>query len=162
MGLTGDFRKLARLGVNLGRFATGEVERTLAKKLGEAALQLVKREFEGGHDPYGTPWKPLSSVTIQRSPRRMGGKVLLDTGRLRRSFHRLPVPNGFVITSGVKYAAIHNFGGMAGRGRKVRIPRRQILPDRITGLPASWRRVFVAEAGDIVRRTLRRRTLRRR
>ena len=63
---------------------------------------------------------------------KISGKVLnVRTGTLRRSignkiFRRGDSIVGFV-GSNVVYAAIHEFGGMAGRGRKVKIPERSYL-----------------------------------
>lgn len=57
-----------------------------------------------------------------------GRKVLTATGRLRRSIKSSVLANGVIIgSSNVVYAAIHQFGGQAGRGKKVFIPARPYL-----------------------------------
>ncbi len=157
MGIRGDFRALKRLSKQLGEAASGKPLRDLAAALGEEAVTQVKVEFEEGRDPYGEAWRPLANATLKSSPRRIGGKILLDSGRLRRSFNRVAMPGGFAVESNVKYAAIHDFGGMAGRGRKVKIPRRQILPSREpTGLGRRWETAFRKVSGTLVRRYFRR------
>jgi phage gpG-like protein len=46
------------------------------------------------------------------------------TGRLSTSVYQQAAHDSLTIGSKVSYAAIHEYGGMAGRNRKVRIPAR--------------------------------------
>ena len=117
--------------------------------------------FKGQHAPDGTPWKPLSIATrMGRAARLSGGKgirtkkgairksaqrvitsakALLDTGVLRASINVLETTRTSVtVGSRIKYAAIHQFGGKAGRGRKVTIPARPFI-----GMSESARRNIV-------------------
>lgn len=55
------------------------------------------------------------------------GKPLVDTEGLRESITKLADNDTAVVGTNMVYAAIHNFGGMAGRNRKVRIPQREFL-----------------------------------
>ncbi|WP_274571560.1 phage virion morphogenesis protein [Neisseria leonii] len=55
------------------------------------------------------------------------GKPLIDTGRLRGSITQLSDNDTALVGTNMVYAAVHNFGGMAGRGKKVRIPQREFL-----------------------------------
>lgn len=55
------------------------------------------------------------------------GKPLVDTGHLRNSINQLYDNDTALVGTNVVYAAIHNFGGMAGRNRKVNIPARPFL-----------------------------------
>ncbi len=55
------------------------------------------------------------------------GKPLTDTGRLKDSFSTMYDNDTALVGTNIVYAAIHNFGGMAGRNRKVRIPQREFL-----------------------------------
>lgn len=48
---------------------------------------------------------------IQPNPRRAGGKILQDTGRLAASIVSSSDNDGAVVGTNVKYAAIHQFGG---------------------------------------------------
>ncbi|HFC8542647.1 phage virion morphogenesis protein [Neisseria weaveri] len=55
------------------------------------------------------------------------GKPLVDSGRLRDSVVAYSDNDTALVGTNMVYAAIHNFGGMAGRGRKVNIPQREFL-----------------------------------
>lgn len=55
------------------------------------------------------------------------GKPLTDTGRLKDSFSTMYDNDTALVGTNIIYAAIHNFGGQAGRNRKVRIPQREFL-----------------------------------
>lgn len=55
------------------------------------------------------------------------GKILIDTGRLRRSITYDAKRYSVRIGTGLVYGAIHQFGGKAGRGRRVTIPARPYL-----------------------------------
>ncbi len=55
-------------------------------------------------------------------------KALLDTGVLRASVNVMEATrNSVTVGSRLKYAAIHQFGGQAGRGKKVTIPARPFI-----------------------------------
>lgn len=54
----------------------------------------------------------------------VGAKI---SGRLKDSFSTLSDNDTALVGTNIVYAAIHNFGGMAGRNRKVRIPQREFL-----------------------------------
>lgn len=55
-------------------------------------------------------------------------KILYTSGQLRNSFVYDATAYSVTVGSNLAYAAIQHFGGMAGRGRKVKIPSRKILP----------------------------------
>ena len=55
------------------------------------------------------------------------GKQMIDSGALRGSMSRLADNDTALVGTNMEYAAIHNFGGMAGRNRKVRIPQREFM-----------------------------------
>lgn len=55
-------------------------------------------------------------------------KILQTSGRLRGSFVREATNDSVEVGSNLPYAAIQHFGGMTGRGHKVKIPARKILP----------------------------------
>lgn len=99
--------KLAALRRAFAPLQSGEFIRTCNKLCAAQALSLVQSGFRKGVDPYGAPWAPLKHP----SPRRKGGRVLVDTGRLKNSFHAEGTERGFNITSDVAYAALHNYGG---------------------------------------------------
>lgn len=120
------------------------------KKIGSLVKNESLGNFKNQSAPDGTPWKPLSMATrIARAMRLSGGKgirnkngstkkgaqriigsaqALLDTGVLRASVQVQEVTSQSVtIASRLKYSAIHQYGGMAGRGKKVTIPARPYL-----------------------------------
>lgn len=110
----------------------------------------TKLRFTDGRGPDGKPWLPLSAATrISRAKRAAGGKVyvknrtrttaaftraflggmqpLLDTGRLRNSITSRASNDFAEVGTATVYARIHQFGGKAGRGRKVTIQARPFI-----------------------------------
>ena len=110
------------INVDFNAEAFGAVERKLggdsAQRVINAAAKLASIEaeslvalgFRSSTDPYGEPWAPL---------KHRDGKPLIDTGRLRASFHGRPTDDGFSIGTNVKYAAVHQTGGHVKGGRTV-------------------------------------------
>lgn len=63
-----------------------------------------------------------------RSRRSSGRAILVDTGALRRSIKVSQSSfNKIVITSNLPYAAVHNYGLKAGRGRGFKMPKRKFM-----------------------------------
>lgn len=76
-------------------------------------------------------WLGLSPATIAKRSKRgqWPGKILqLSAGGLAPSISASSDANSATIGSNKVYAAIHQLGGQAGRGRKVTIPARPYLP----------------------------------
>lgn len=138
--LTGDWQ---RLGQTLARWSRGlppELPRALAEGITSRTIQ----RFDEQRAPDGSPWPPLSPSTLMQEVRprdrlRGGGisrraqermakrKALIRTGRLRSSISWKVRGTRIYVGTNVVYAAIHQFGGFAGRGRRVRIPARPFL-----------------------------------
>lgn len=93
----------------------------LTAAIGEQLVSSAIERFEDGKGPEGEAWKP------SRRAEAKGGQTLLDKGRLRSSIVYEATPQRVVVGTNVVYAAIHQFGGQAGRGRKVSIPARPYL-----------------------------------
>jgi phage gpG-like protein len=74
-------------------------------------------------------WKGLSDATIRMHPRRAGGKPLNDTSTLKKSVTSQAVKtvssHKLVYGTNLKYAPLHNFGGVGGFGNY--IPKREFL-----------------------------------
>ena len=104
-------------------------------EIGGAIVASTQLRFERGEDPDGNPWKPSIRALAT------GGKTLLDTGRLVSSIEHAAGPDYVDIGTNVIYAAIHQFGGKAGRGLAVEMPVRAYL-----GIDEDDR----AEIGDIL------------
>lgn len=66
-----------------------------------------------------------TSVGFQRYA--SGKKTLIDTARLMNSINSRAYADRVEVGTNVVYAAIHHFGGPAGRGKKVKIPARPYL-----------------------------------
>jgi phage gpG-like protein len=103
MGVTGDFGDLVELRQAMAKLATPEHRLDLAKNLAEEARTQVAFGFQRGVDPYDQPWPKLASRE---------GQPLRDTGRLLNSVSGQPLVSeqGFRISTGVKYAATHQYG----------------------------------------------------
>lgn len=97
-------------------------------EIGETMRQSVTESFETGTDPFGTPWAPL---------KRRNGRPLVDTGTLKRSFVMQAMAGSAEVGTALEYAAIHQFGGKAGRNLAAVITARPFLPT--TTLPNTWR-----------------------
>ncbi len=88
------------------------------KEVGAIVRSSIIKNFQESGRP--EKWKP------KRKPRQ--GKVLIDTARLQNSINYKAYANRVEIgPDAVVYAAIHQFGGKAGRGHKVTIPARPYL-----------------------------------
>ena len=138
------------LAATLERYGT---LRYVFRDIGEVMTRRVDDRFAGEHDPDGNPWLPIKVRSYmmgylrtgtgrrQGAYTRQGGfraafgrylankKILQQTGALRGDIH-YQYDDSHVEwgTSGrIPYAGIHQFGGQAGRGRKVTIPARPYL-----------------------------------
>lgn len=136
--LSGDLRRLNR---RLERMARAKIA-SITPKVREQLVSSTIRRFNQQRDPSGRPWAPLAASTT--APRRKdlrrdgalrasaarkaaGRKILVDTARLRNSISGRSSGTQVAVGSNVVYATIHQFGGLAGRGRKVRIPARPFI-----------------------------------
>lgn len=140
---------LARLGQR------GDNLQPLFEIVGEAMVERVKRRFETSTAPDGASWKPWASSTARmiaarigqkKSYRKKGGglnakgqralqgrRLLVDTGELSREIYRTASASQLVVTAAHPYAAIHQFGGNAGRGLRSLIPARPFMPIQADG-----------------------------
>lgn len=89
------------------------------RTIGETVRSSVERNFEAQGRP--AKWTPSQRVL------RTGGQTLSLSGRLRRSFSVKATGKEAVVGTNVVYAAIHQMGGRAGRGGKVKLPARPFL-----------------------------------
>jgi len=95
------------------------------KIIGATVEASVLRNFEKGGRPTG--WTELSPVTLAK---KKGGSILVGKGHgggLMGSIHSQVAGNIVMVGTDKVYAAIHQFGGMAGRNKKVKIPARPFL-----------------------------------
>lgn len=92
--------------------------------IGEIIMEQTDTAFETGVAPDGTAW-PASGRALAT-----GGQTLIDTAVLRNSITVQATENQVEVGTNVLYAAIHQLGGKAGRGKKAIIPSRPFLPDQ--------------------------------
>jgi len=92
-------------------------------EVGRYLVASTLRRFERERAPDGSPWLKSARALAE------GGRTLTDTGRLRGSIAHTVSDGGRAVEVGsnVVYAAIHQFGGRAGKGRRVRLPARPYL-----------------------------------
>lgn len=102
-----------------------------------AALErvLVSQSLQNFHANGRPAWAGLSPVTLAIYKRQgiiPKGILQRSAGGLRDSVQGDHDATSATVMAGsgksAAYAAIHQFGGMAGRGKKVRIPARPYLP----------------------------------
>ena len=114
--------------------------------------EKIDDAFQSGTSPEGVVWRGLSHTTEQISPRREGGKPLLDTVRLRRSIATRVGPRSLSFGTNVVYAGAQHFGSPSNRvfgGPPGPVPARPFLlvsQDGRTLTPVA----FWAEQRDII------------
>lgn len=107
-------------------------------KCGEIVLSSVEQNFqtEGRYATAGSwhggteRWQDLAPRTKEARAKKgkwPGKKLQMSQGGLAASFDKKVTGNNLEIGSNKAYAGIHQFGGQAGRGRKVKIPARPML-----------------------------------
>lgn len=91
------------------------------ENVGASLVASTLDRFEKGHGPDGIGWTPSRRALEQN------GRTLVDSGRLRTSITYRADAKQVSVGTNVIYAAIHQFGGNAGRGGSARIPARPYL-----------------------------------
>jgi len=101
--------------------------RPLMKNIAGIMADSVEENF----DKEGRPdkWTPLAKVTIKQRSKKgyWPGRILQVRGDLASSITSKYDNNSAVVGTNKIYAAIHQFGGDAGRNKKVKIPARPYL-----------------------------------
>lgn len=117
-------------------------------QVGEHLVNKLRARFNREEAPDSSRWQGLAPATIDARIKKNGNTaiaILNDEGDLKESFLK-PVINadGVEMGSQLPYAAIHHFGGGAGRNHAVTIPARPILglepddPDEIIEIAEDW------------------------
>ena len=124
--------------------------------IGNDITARTQRRFETSTGPDGVAWKPNSAATLAMLAARLGGQkskvkkdgslnaagqrslgnkkpLIGESQDLRRQIVPSVAGDTLTVSSTPVYAAIQQFGGQAGRGRKVTIPARPFLPVRPDG-----------------------------
>lgn len=118
-------------------------------EIGEDLTAITKDAFKTSTSPWGERWAPNTEATILAHLAKFSGSYSKRTGRItaagsRRTINKKPLigetrslsttiysrvdGNTLTVGSPMLYAAIHQFGGPAGKGKKVEIPARPFLP----------------------------------
>ena len=100
--LTGDWQEFYKAIEKLGNTDF----RGIHKELGEMMVSSTLRRFKREINPAGKKWKKSLRVKL------FSGKTLSDTARLKRSIHYEADAKKVEVGTDVKYAAIHQFGGI--------------------------------------------------
>jgi len=98
--------------------------------IGEIVHTSILRNFEDGGRPKA--WGDLKDSTKKQRAKKnkWPGQILVMSGEkdgLLSSISYDAMPEKLVLVANKKYAAIQHFGGMAGKGRKVKIPARPYM-----------------------------------
>lgn len=126
---------------------TGQNPAPIMKDIATYGESSTRNRFKDSVAPDGTPWKPLKGGLFDNIPKKhrrkdgklratpqafnfvQGRKILIKQSHLLDSITN-NAGNDFAewgSDTSVTYAAIHQFGGKAGRGRKTEIPARPYL-----------------------------------
>jgi phage virion morphogenesis protein len=101
--------------------------RPLMKNIAGIMMDSVEENFEKEGRP--EKWTPLAKPTIKQRTKKgyWPGKILQMRGELAASITSKYDDNSAVVGTNKIYAAIHQFGGNAGRNKKVKILARPYL-----------------------------------
>ena len=116
--------EVATYGAALGRLAAVlSHPEDIMDRIGSHLVASTLRRFATERTPNGTPWLKSARAIAEDN------LTLTDTGRLRSSIVHTLTEGGRAVEVGtsVAYAAIHQLGGRAGKGRRARVPARPYL-----------------------------------
>ena len=101
--------------------------RPLMKNIAGIMLDSVEENFEKEGRP--DKWQGLAKTTIKQRNKKgyWPGRILQVRGELAASITSKYDENSAVVGTNKVYAAIHQFGGEAGKNKKVKIPARPYL-----------------------------------
>jgi len=91
----------------------------LHRHIGNILQNSIEESFESEASPFGEAWK---------KSKKESGKTLTDSGTLSSSFTTDADGEGVSVGTNLVYAAVHHFGGQAGRKKSVTLPARPFLP----------------------------------
>lgn len=117
-GVMAAFNELLRLSQDMS---------SVMKAISETLLDHTEENFAQEGRP---KWPDLASSTIKERTRKgyWPGMILQRRGELAAAVTAFHDGTSAGVSVAKPYAAIHQFGGKAGRGRKVTIPPRPFLP----------------------------------
>ncbi len=107
------------------------VDQRLMDDIASIVREAIDANFESKNRQRRLGWPPLSELYVEflrrYRPRRDPSILLKDEGRLSQSIDVETDKNKVIAETNLKYAAIHQFGGKAGRGHRATIPPRPYI-----------------------------------
>ncbi|WP_300827079.1 phage virion morphogenesis protein [Helicobacter sp. UBA3407] len=97
----------------------------LLRRIANTLQNTIEESFDKQASPFGEKWKDNAPSTKRK---KQGNKILIKSGLLSQSFTSKITGDSAQIGTNKQYAPIHQFGGKAGRNKKVNIPARPFLP----------------------------------
>lgn len=97
----------------------------LLRRITNTMQNTIEESFDKQASPFGEKWKPNAPKTLQK---KRGNKILIESGLLSQSFTQKVTGSSAQVGTNKEYAAIHQFGGKAGRNKRVTIPARPFMP----------------------------------
>ena len=102
----------------------------LLRRIANTLQNVTEESFDKQASPFGEKWKPNAPKTLQN---KRGNKILIQSGLLSQSFTQKVTGSSAQVGTNKEYAAIHQFGGKAGRNKRVTIPARPFMPIKNNG-----------------------------
>ena len=125
----------------------------LLRRIANTMQNTIEESFDKQASPFGEKWKPNAPKTLQK---KRGNKILIQSGLLSQSFTQKVTGSSAQVGTNKEYAAIHQFGGKAGRGKKVNIPARPFMPIKQNGeIPKDLGDRLEREVVDYLKNVLR-------
>ncbi len=125
----------------------------LLRRIANTMQNTIEESFDKQTSPFGEKWKPNSPKTLQK---KRGNKILIQSGLLSQSFTQKVTGNSAQVGTNKSYAAIHQFGGKAGRNKRVTIPARTFMPIKSNGeIPKDLGERLEGEVVDYLKKVLR-------
>ena len=100
----------------------------LLNQVGYYLLEVVENSFENEADANGKAWQELSPSYLNYKNKKGYTKKLQNRGTLAESIDFTTTTDALILGTNIEYAAIHQFGGFAGRNKSAYIPARPFLP----------------------------------
>ena len=125
----------------------------LLRRVANTLQNVTEESFDKQASPFGEKWKPNAPKTLQK---KRGNKILIQSGLLSQSFTQKVTGTSAQVGTNKEYAAIHQFGGKAGRNRKVIIPARPFMPIKANGeIPKDFGERLEQEVVDYLKKVLK-------
>lgn len=97
----------------------------LLRRIVNTLQNVTEESFQSQASPFGEKWKDNAPSTKRK---KRGNKILIQSGLLSQSFTQKVTGSSAQVGTNKQYAAIHQFGGKAGRNKRVTIPARPFMP----------------------------------